>query len=129
MTALYTKFTALPVNDLYTALSGRLYHAEAPQGATFPFCVMYIINQMGDWSFTDTFEDVAVQFSIYTNESSASNIGAYWSYLTTLFDDVNLTIAGYSDIQVHRELSQLIRDTENNIWHYATQYRFYLQKS
>jgi len=128
MTGLYSKFTADTDGNLYTALSGRLYHGEAPQGVTFPYAVMYAIDQQHDWSFSDDFEDVLVQFSIFTNESSASNIGTYWSYLKSLYDDTTLTISGYSKIHMVRTSSNLLRDTENNIWQYVTDYEVMLKQ-
>lgn len=127
LTGIYTLFAAEPHNTFYTAIGGRMYHAEANQGATFPYCVVSTISHEHDWNFTDTFENVLVQFSIFTNESSASNIGAHWGKLIALFDDASITVSGYSQVNLYREQSRLLRDPGNNVWHYATDYEVVIQ--
>jgi len=129
LTGIYSLFTDTPANALHTALDGRLYHAEAPQDATFPYCVMSIVSHEHDWQFDEEMENVLVQFSIFTNESSASTIGTLWSNLCTLFDDADLTVTGYRLISMIREQSILLRDTENNIWHYAVDYECILEQT
>ena len=129
ITGIYSKFVAAPANSLYTALSGRLYHAQAPQGATFPYGVVFTVSHEHDWTFTHTFEDVTVQFSLFTNESSASNIGTLWTYLTALYDDASITITGYSHLYMIRSSSRLIREPDKNIWHYSIDYDCLEQKS
>ena len=129
ITAIYSKFTSTPVNAFYTAMAGRMYHAEAPQDSTFPYAVVFSVSHEQDWNFSHSFEDVLVQFSIFTNESSASNIGTYWANLKSLYDDTALTITGYSKVHMVRTNSNLFRDTENNIWHYSVEYECILVAS
>lgn len=129
ITGIYSKFTAAPANTFYTAMGGRLYHAEAPQGATFPYTVVFAVSSEHEWTFTDTMEEVLIQFSIFTNESSATNAGAHWAKLIALYDDASLTIAGYSRVSMIRGQSRLLRDTENNIWQYTIEYECFLEKS
>lgn len=129
ITGIYSKFIAAPANDFYTALSGRLYHAEAPQSTTFPYAVVFTVSHEHDWTFEDTFEDVLIQFSIFTQERSAANAGIFWGYLTTLYDDAVITISGYSQIYMIRDQSRLIRDEESNVWHYSVDYDCKVEKS
>lgn len=127
ITGIYTLFST--TNDFNTAISGRLYHAEAPQNATFPYCVVSVISSEHDWTFSDTFEDVLIQFSIFTNESSAANIGTYWSKLIALFDSASLTVSGYSSIFMHRGQSRILREVDDNIWQYIVEYDCKVEKS
>ena len=129
ITGIYSKFVALPANNLYTALSGRLYHAEAPQSATFPYATVFTVSSEHDWTFTDTFEDVLIQFNIFTNERSAANAGTFWKYLIALYDDTPISITGYSQIDMIRGQSRLVRDEENNVWQYMVEYECTLEQS
>ena len=126
---IYNYFKAAPANTFYTAMGGRMYFGEAPQGATFPYCVMSIISSEHDWTFDDEMESVLVQFSIFTNESSAVNIGLHWSKLKSLYDDASLTVSGYTQVSLLRGQSILLRETENNIWQYAVEYECLLEVS
>ena len=129
LTGIYTLFSALPHNTFYNAIGGRLYHANAPQEATFPYCVVESVSHEYDWNFTDTFESVLIQFSIFTEERSASNIGVHWNKLATLFDDAAVSVSGYNEISMIRQQSRLLRDIENNIWQYVVEYECFLEKS
>ena len=116
-------------NDFKTAISSRMYFEEAPQNVDFPYCVVSIISSEHNWTFSDTFEDVLVQFSIFTQDSSAVNIGTYWGYLISLFDSASLTVSGYSSIFMHRGQSRLMRETEDNIWQYVVEYDCEVEKA
>jgi len=129
ITGIYSKFIAAPANNLYTALGGRLYHAEAPQSVTYPYATVFVVSSEHDWTFTDTFEEVLVQFSIFTQERSAANAGTYWKYLIALYDDASISVTGYSQIDMIRGQSRLIRDEESNTWHYMTEYNSTLEQS
>ena len=128
ITGIYSKFTAEPANSLYTALGGRLYHAEAPQNATFPYAVVFIVSHEHDWVFDDEFEEALVQFSIFTNERSAVTAGTLWGYLKSLYDDATITVSGYTQISMIRGQSRLIRDETGNIWHYSVDYDVMVQE-
>ena len=122
MTGIYTLFTALPANDLFTAVGGRMYDGEAPQGATYPYVVQTTVSHEQDWTFADSLENALVQFSIYTNEVGATNAGTFWGYLTTLYDDASPTVSGYSMISMIRAQSILVRDQISNVWQYSVDY-------
>jgi hypothetical protein len=127
MTGIYSHFTADPANALYTAVSGRMYHHEAPQGATFPYVITLAVFEDHDWTFEEEIEEVSVQFSIYTNERSASTAGTICGNLKSLYDDADLTVSGYSTVHMIRSNSQLLRDAANNIWQYIVEYDCFLR--
>jgi len=131
-TAIYSKFTAEVAgahNSFYTAIGGRLYFAEAPQGATFPYCVYSMISNTPEYFFNDElYEEFLIQFSLFDQDSSAGDIGTNVGYLKSLFDDCSITVASYGHLLFEREMGRLLRDAENNIWHYAVDYNVILEK-
>jgi len=129
-TGIYSKFTALPANALYTALSGRLYFTEAPQDSTFPYCVFSMVSDVPDYYFGgEQFETYLVEFNIFDEDNSASDIGTLYENLKTLYDDCSITVVGYSNVIFEREHTNLFRDEENNVWQYNVQYYVMLEKS
>jgi hypothetical protein len=135
-TAIYTLFTATsggpPAvhNSFYTAIGGRLYFTEAPQAATFPYCVYSMISNTPEYFFNDElYEEFLIQFSLFDQDNSASDIGTNMGYLKSLFDDCSITVASYGHLLFERELSGMLRDADNNIWHYSVDYNVILEKS
>jgi len=135
LTALYSRFTATsgsPAthNSLYTALSGHLYNTVAPQKATLPYGVFLLVSGVPEWTFTENMENCLIQFSLFDDSTSASNICDAYDALTALYDDCQLTISGYSHLYMQRQSQQLIREEEDpGTWHYIIEYRIMMEKS
>ena len=125
---IYTLFTADTEDDLYQAVSGRFYMGSAPQDATYPHIVYSLVSDMPDEHLSDSplIEDILLQFSLYSQKKSASEVADMFTYLKAMFDDCIVTVSGYSLIEFTRDQANLIRDEENNIWHYAVDYNVIL---
>jgi len=125
-TGIYNLFiTGTPA--IYTNVGGRFYLTEAPQNTAFPYIVYYLANNDYDYQFVEDFEDFLIQFNIFDDKASASNISTYFENLKTLFDWSVPTVTGYTVSRFVREFAQLVRDDE--VWQYTVQYRVLLQKN
>ena len=121
--AIMTKF-ASDSPGLYDDLGGRMRFQTARQGETFPYCVYSIIGFGPDhWFGGELQEEITLQFSIFTNESSAVNLNALYTTLTALFDECTLAVSGYDFLRLERNWAYPLRDDENNSWQYTIQYR------
>ena len=127
----YSKFTETTGgvhNSLHIAVSGRMYHTEAPQDVEFPYIVFSFISQVPEYTFSDDFENVVVQFSIFSLQNSSLEVEDLRSKLMTLYDWTTLTVTGYSNIYMRRISNRLLRDDRPS-WHYAMDYRVFVRKS
>ena len=126
--AIYTLFAA--GGDFYDDMGGRLYLYEQPQGATYPLCVYTLVSDAPEFYFrSKEWEDIDIQFNIYTKESSADNILDYYEHLKTMFDNAALSVTGWSKVGFTRTLALLLRDPDDGTWQHTTQYTAWLIKS
>lgn len=128
-TAIYTKFTT-PASDLYTRIGGRLYLGEAPQKADYPHAVYFLVSSVPDWDFGAimNFDEAVIQFNLFSEKNSASEVNNMWADLMSLYDWCTLSPGGgYTSLYMRREFSNLFRDTEEGIWMYSVQYRILFQ--
>jgi len=128
-TAIFSKFKT-PTSDLYSRIGGRLFLGEAPQGAEYPHVVYFLISGTTDWDFgaTMNFDEMVIQFNLFSNKNSASEVNNMYDNLKTLYDWCTLSPGvGYTSIYMRREFSNLLRDTEEGVWMYSVQYRVLFQ--
>ena len=110
---------------LKAAIDG-MYFTEAPQGQTYPYGVYHLISNVPSWTFDADMENYLIQFNLYSEKKSSTDINAAFTALTGLYDWCTLDIDGYSHIYMKREISNLTR--ESDIWNYFVQYRLEVQK-
>jgi len=89
--------------------------------------VYYLVSNDYDYQFVEDFEVFLVQFNIFDDNASASNIGTYFENLKTLYDWATPTVSGYSVVRMVREFAQLARD--DDVWQYSVQYNVWLKKN
>jgi len=112
-----------------TAIASKFYYGEAPQGTTGTYCVFIFPTTTPDYLFDcKCFENVIVQFNLFSDETSANNLDTAYGYLRTLFDNVKLTVTGYDHYQFEFDLTQEFPPDQNGIWQYSVQYRCVLYK-
>lgn len=134
LTAIRTKFTALigaVHNDFYLGLSGRLYFDEAPQDVTYPYATYYFIAAVPDWVMGDDrdFEDVSIQFNIYSNNPSAkAEILSLGKKCNDLYHKQEITISNYTFIDLYRSFQNCIKDDEGN-WQYIIEFRLQVRET
>lgn len=125
-TGIYNLFTT-GSPAIYTDVGGRFYLTEAPQDTTFPYIVYYLVSNDYDYQFEEDFEEFVIQFNIFDDKASPSNISDYYENLKTLFDWSSPTVSNYTVITFQREFSQLARD--DDVWQWTVQYRVLLEKN
>lgn len=61
-------------NDVMHSTLSALYFMEALPTATYPYMIYSFPNIKDDWTFTEEFFEMLVQFTIYSDNSSAEEI-------------------------------------------------------
>ena len=125
LTGIFTKFNA--ANTFKTAVGGRMYSRWAPQGTAYPYAVLDIVTGIGDWNFTNSFDDVDIQINLFSESASETEIGTLYSTLRTLYDDCTLTVVGYTSLYMHYDQYWAISDPEDEVRQYTVQYSILLQ--
>ena len=128
--SIYSKFTgSTGAGSLHALLGGRLHLGKAPQGSTYPYGVYHEISDVPEYVFgTTNLEHTLIQFNLYDDDNSATDINAVYTALTGLYDHAAMTVStGYSSVIIEREFSYLSRG--ETLWDYNIRYRFILQKN
>lgn len=130
MKALFTGIFSLFTTGtpaIFTDVSGKLYLEEAPQNTAFPYIVYHLISNDYDFQFEEDYEEFILQFNIFDDDRSSSDIGGYFEHLKSLYDWSTPTVTGYRVESFTREFAQLARD--DDVWQYSVQYRIRLEKN
>lgn len=130
MKALWTAIINRSSGSTFSSNVGkRIYAGQAPQKTSFPFCVFHQLPGEVEYVSRARYETIPIQFSIYTQESSPSNIGTYADNLKSRFDDCTLAVSGYHFGKMERQNPGVILpDQKEGIWHYAIDYDVLLRK-
>jgi hypothetical protein len=118
-------------SGFYNLMGGRLYHKKAPQGATFPYCVYFMVSGIADRSFGDMEEETLIQFNIFSENNSATEAGNILAALFLRYDYCTLTVSGYNYIVMQRDFTVPNDDfsTDTPVHGYSVQYTTIIQKS
>lgn len=98
-TAIYSKASG---SSFMTALGSRLYKGRAPQGTTYPFAVFFVVSNTPQKTFSEDYENVIVQFSLFSSVSGTTEIENLYTYLKVLYDECSLTITGATLVWMKR---------------------------
>jgi len=128
--SIYNKFTgSTGAGTLYALLGGRFYFSEVPQGTAYPYGVYYEISRVPSWTFDADMENYLIQFNIFDDDSSSTDINEASKALTDLYDWCDLSTSGYTHVYMKREMSNLTREAESGVWNFFAQYRIENQKN
>ncbi len=99
LTALWTYLAA---SALYTLVGGRIYFGAAEEGAAYPHITFSNIATPSHDTFTEHYDNLTLQFSIYSQKNSGlAAISALSDSLRTLFaDTITFSITGYRLVRV-----------------------------
>jgi hypothetical protein len=134
LTAIMTKITTGP-SALYSDVGGRVYLDQAPEGTVFPYVVIFIVSGVPADNFTDQIDDLLIQFSLFSESASVTEISTMYADLKTLFDNVSLAVTGCNMAWMKREnlttITEDITTVNGNlpVKHWAVDYRILLEKS
>lgn len=121
--------TKIAGSALSTDVGGRIYLDQAPEGSDYPCVVFFVVSSIPDWFLSGKFEDIILQFSIFSTSESSSEISTILTDMRSLFDDCSLTITGQTLINFERgNLTTIMEEvtTPNGtsaVKHYAQEYR------
>jgi len=130
-TAIYGKLAG---SSLDTDIGGRLFKGEAPQGSQLPYVVFFIVSNVPEYPGGKTIEQVLLQFSLFSSASGSTEIETMLTHLRSLYDDVVLTITGYTSIYFIRGNLTTMRDEITTadgtagVWHYVQEYEIQMVK-
>lgn len=117
-------------NSFYTAISGRQYFGEAPQGATFPYCAWGFVDKTDLINFTSDKNKVILQFDIVSNSSTSEEIGNLETYLKALYHRSSPTITGYRVVHMRWNTDRgPWRDPDNSWWMYQARFELKIEPS
>ena len=128
--ALGVWFDADPISGLVT----KLYNTEADDKTAFPYITMSLPSVASDWTFTEEFENILVQFNIFSDDPSPAEVCAIFEALKgdkdavpqTGLDFRDLSINNFGSVSMTRGPATLLR--ENRIWQYNVVYELVLEK-
>lgn len=115
-------------DSIYTKLSGQLYHTITPQSKTWPYGVFSFVSDVYEYQFVEDFENVLVQFDLYSNNSSPMEVEKLFTNLKDYFDNCSLTVAGYTHFKMVRQNSRIMWEDTVKVWHRTVEYRVLLEK-
>lgn len=127
--AIVTKFTTAPYSDFYNDIDGQLYHTIAPQNVSFPYAVFSFIHDMYEYNFKSDFENVLLQFDLFSNSTSPVEIEDMFTHLKTFLDTAALSVTGYTQVYLRREGSRLFWESDTLAFHRIVEYRVFLRKT
>ena len=105
-----------------------MYSRFVPSNPTFPYAVVDIPDVSHDWNFTDIFEEVDIQFSVFSTSQSESEITDAVNKLITLYDESTLSVSGYTCVYMHRERIISLSDIEQGIRQNTIIYNLLIEK-
>jgi len=117
-----------------TSIGNRFYDTEAPQGAAYPYVVYLVVTDIKDWQFVERFEDVSIQFSIFSTASSSGEAKDIYTKLVALFDEQYLNIIGMVQfLWMWRNTTSIMKEEYTTkpgtvgIWHIAVDFDLYYE--
>jgi len=125
--AIYGRFTTV-TNDLNTDVAGRFYKDVAPDNPDYPYVILSMISDVPEKTFTEDYEDVYIQFSLFSNSSSSTEVEDMYSHLKELYDECQIVPTGADLVWMKRENATRIDSDEitpngtTHIYGYAVDY-------
>ena len=129
-TAIWSK---LATSALASHIGTRMYKGRAPANATYPYIVYMVVADTPDKTFNSDYEDVLIQFSLFSTTSGSTEIENIFTDLKSLYDECTMTIAAGANtlIWMRRENATLMVEDHTasptstatvQVWHYAVDY-------
>lgn len=103
--AIYSQFSG---SALSTAIGGRLFKGQAPEGADYPYIVYQVVTNTPDHDFSNDYENTIVQFSIFSITSSTVEIENCYTDLKALYDEQDFSITGSDLVWMRRSNANFV---------------------
>lgn len=115
-------------NVLNTSLGGQLYPHEADSDAQFPYGIYYLLDDDPEKNFSDEFEYLQVQISLFSDSNSPGEILDIFEDQKAVFDDADFVVDGYKMLYFSRSKAMPKRDEEMGTWSCISEYEALLEK-
>ena len=128
--SLYTKLVDNLVGASGSAGTTAIYNTIANQAAVFPYLVFSVISDVQDFTFTEDFEDILIQLSIFDDDPSSETVLDIFEEVKSALDKVDLSVDNYHTISMLRDGGANLTKTEEKgklIWSFSCTYRILLQ--
>lgn len=99
-TAIYAKLSG---SDFSSDIGGRLFKGRATSGAEYPYAVFFMVTNIPEKTFSENYEDVIIQFSLFSSTSGTTEIENMYTHLKALYDECVLSITGATLIWMKRD--------------------------
>ena len=112
---------------LKAVLVNGLWDTSAPQDTPYPFGVFQMISDVADYNFSDDFEDVLIQFKLFSDVSGSSiELIGMFNALIKVFDFAVMTVSGHKTVSMVRQTAEKLKIED--VWQYTILYRLLLEK-
>lgn len=125
--AIITKWKANAA--LVAACTGGVHRGNAPQRASYPFSLLHLLDQRPEDTFNEFCETAEIQFSIFSDTSSANTVDNVFTNLIALFDYCSLSITGYTHVVMRRTFHTTFKNEEEAVWQCVVKYEVMFQKT
>ena len=132
--ALYTRAAGASGTAFMASIGSRFYDTEAPAGAEYPYCVYLIVSDVKDWQFVERFEDVLIQFSIFSTASSSGEAKDIYTLLVALYDEQPLVVDGMTQfLWMWRNNASIMKEEHTtpagtaSVWHIAVDFNVFYE--
>lgn len=99
-TAIYGKLSG---SALETAIGGQLFKGRASDGTNYPYIVFFVVSNTPEKTFSEDYENVIIQFSLFSSASGTTEIENMYMHLKALYDECSLSITGATLIWMKRD--------------------------
>ena len=102
-----------------TAIGNRLFKGQSPPGTEYPYCTYQVVTDTPERTFSEDFENVIVQFSLFSIASGTTEVEGMFTNLKTLYDEQSFSITGSTLIWMRRTTT--VFNVEDHITPHGTQ--------
>ena len=104
-TAIYGRLSG---SALAARINSRMFKGQAPEGTDYPYIVYMVVTDTPNHTFTEDFENVLVQFSLFSITSGTTEVENMYTDLKTLYDEKSFSITGSTLIWMRRSNANFI---------------------
>ena len=104
-TAIYGRLSG---SALAARINSRMFKGQALEGTDYPYIVYMVVTDTPDHTFTEDFEDVLVQFSLFSITSGTTEVENMYTDLKTLYDEKSFNVTGSTLVWMRRSNANFI---------------------
>lgn len=120
--------TAFAGSTLSSAIGGRLRKGQAEEGIEYPYAVFFVVTDVPSHTFTEDYENVLIQFSLFSTASGTTEVENMYTYLKVLYDEKSFAITGSTLVWMRRSNAMFSVEDHTTasgvqrVWHWAVEF-------